>query len=52
MSDNWTSIKNLFLKKKKITEDDPKETKRSTEIQVLTKNFTSCKIRYKFFLEK
>ena len=32
---------------KKITGDDAKKTKRLTEVQVLTKEFTSYKIRYK-----
>ena len=35
----------LFLKK--ITGDDTKKTKRSTEVQVLTKDFTSYNISYK-----
>ena len=37
-------IKGYFWKK---TSDDAKKTKRLSEIQVLTKDFTSYKIRYK-----
>ena len=40
-----TEDKTLFLKK--ITGDDAKKTKRLPETQVLTKDFSSCKIRYK-----
>lgn len=40
-----TEDKALFLKK--ITGDDAKKTKRLLETQVLTKDFASCKIRYK-----
>lgn len=31
----------------KLTQDDAKKTKRLTGKQVLTEDFTSCKIRYK-----
>ena len=40
----------LFLKK--MTEDDAKKKKRLTEIQVLTKTFTSYKIRHEVFKKK
>ena len=46
LSDHWKSIKTLFLKKI-ITGDDAKKTKWLTEMQILTKEFTSYKIRYK-----
>ena len=47
LTDHWTSIKRLFLKKKKKkTVDNAKKTKRLTEMQVLTKDFTSHKIKY------
>ena len=36
----------MFLKKKK-NRDDAVNTKRLTEVQVLTKDFASYKIRYK-----
>ena len=45
LSDHWKSTKTLFLKKK-IHGDDAKKTKILTEIQVLTEEFTSYKIRY------
>ena len=44
-SDHWKTIKNVVFEKK-MTRDDAK-TKWLTEIQVLTKGFTSYKIRYK-----
>ena len=37
---------------KKITGDETKKTKRLTEIQVLTQDFTSCKIRYKYLRKR
>ena len=43
-SDHWTSIKTIFLEK--TTRDDAKKTKRLTEVQVLTKDCTSSKIRH------
>ena len=48
ITENW--LKYCFWKK--ITGDDAKKTKILTEIQVLTKDFTSCKIRYKSLKEK
>ena len=46
LSDHWKSIK-TFLKKKKKKMGWWKKTKRLTGIQILTKDFTSYKIRYK-----
>ena len=46
LSDHWTSIKLLFFKKNNRGWHK-KEKIRLTEIQVLTKDFTSYKVRYK-----
>ena len=49
LSDHWKSIK-TFLKKKKKKKKKMgwwKKTKRLTGIQILAKDFTSYKIRYK-----
>ena len=46
LSKLWKSIITLFLKRKKKTGDDEKNSKRLTWIQVLPKYFTSYKIRY------
>ena len=45
LSDHWKSVKMLLLKN--ITWDNAKKTERLTEIQVLTKQLTSYKIKYK-----
>ena len=46
MQTEWSENQDVVFEKK-ITGDDSKKTKRLTEIQVLTKDFTSCKIRCK-----
>ena len=48
-SDHWKLLKTLFLKKSKrgwCKKKKKKKTERLTEIQVLTKDFASYKIRY------
>ena len=48
LSDHWKSIKTFLEKKKKKKKMGWwKKTKRLTGIQILTKDFTSYKIRYK-----
>ena len=50
---NWVITENLFKRFwKNITEDDTKKTKSLTEMQVLTKEFTSYNIKYKSLRKK
>ena len=44
---NWVITKNQNVVFEKKKWDDAKKIKRLTGIQVLTKDFTSCKIIYK-----
>ena len=48
LSGHWNQLKHHFWKKKRKTGNDTKKTKQLTEIQVLSKEFTSNKIRYVF----